>query len=230
MKKVFEKLNPFNKKKKRRMIFVGPPGAGKGSQAKILSEMLLIPHISTGDMFRMHLKNQTPLGTLAKSYTDQGLLVPDSVTNEMVKERFNELDVKNGFILDGYPRNPAQADYLSKLLKELDWSLDVVLNITSPDDVIIERITGRRTCPVCGSIYHIKNHLPKRDGICDKDGATLVQRKDDTEQTVKKRLSVYNEETYPLIAYYKATGLLIDINGDRDLKPITKDILKILGA
>ncbi len=230
MKKVFEKLNPFKKKKKSRMIFVGPPGAGKGSQAKILSEMLAIPHISTGDMFRMHLKNQTPLGILAKSYTDQGLLVPDSVTNDMVKVRFTEKDVKNGFILDGYPRNPAQADYLAWLLKALDWSLDVVVNITSPDDVIIERITGRRTCPVCGSIYHIRNHPPKVEGLCDKDGAALVQRKDDTETTVRKRLSVYNEETYPLIAYYKATGLLIDIDGDRELKPIAEDILKILGA
>ena len=215
---------------KTRMIFVGPPGAGKGSQAKILSETLNLPHISTGDMFRMHFKNETPLGLLAKSYTDKGILVPDSVTNDMVKERFKDDDVKNGFILDGYPRNPSQADYLKELLSDLGWSLDVVLNVTSPDDIIIDRITGRRTCPVCGSIYHIKNQPSKVEGICDKDGATLVQRKDDTEETVVKRLKVYHEETYPLIAYYKSAGLLVDINGNRDLKPITNDILEILGA
>lgn len=215
---------------KTRMIFVGPPGAGKGSQAKILSEVLNIPHISTGDMFRMHFKNETPLGLLAKSYTDQGILVPDSVTNDMVRDRFMQDDVKKGFILDGYPRNPSQADYLNELLSELGWSLDVVVNVTSPDEIIIDRITGRRTCPVCGSIYHITNQPPKVEGICDKDGATLVQRKDDTKETVVKRLSVYHEETYPLIAYYKSAGLLVDINGNRDLKPITNDILEILGA
>lgn len=215
---------------KTRMIFVGPPGAGKGSQAKILSETLNIPHISTGDMFRMHFKNETPLGLLAKSYTDQGILVPDSVTNDMVRDRFMQEDVKKGFILDGYPRNPLQADYLNELLSELGWSLDVVVNVTSPDEIIIDRITGRRTCPVCGSIYHIHNQPSKVEGICDKDGATLVQRKDDTKETVVKRLAVYHEETYPLIAYYKSAGLLVDINGNRDLKPITNDILEILGA
>ena len=215
---------------KKRMIFVGPPGAGKGSQAKILSEALNIPHISTGDMFRMHLKNQTPLGLLAKSYTDQGLLVPDSVTNDMVKERLNQDDVKNGFILDGYPRNPNQAEYLDQLLGSLNWQIDVVLNVTSEDDIIIKRITGRRTCPVCGAIYHVDNHPPKVEGICDNDGSPLVQRKDDTEETVKRRLSVYNEETFPLIAYYQNKGLLIDVDGNRELSSITKDILEILGA
>lgn len=213
---------------KRRMIFVGPPGAGKGSQAKILANKLNIPHISTGDMFRMHLKSQTPLGILAKSYTDQGLLVPDDVTNDMVKVRLNESDVKDGFILDGYPRNPYQAIYLDQLVKDLGWAIDVVLNVTSEDEVIIDRITGRRTCPVCGSIYHITNYPPKVEGICDKDGATLVQRKDDSRETIVKRLEVYNNETFPLIAYYKSKGLLIDVDGNRDLDPITKDILEIL--
>lgn len=213
---------------KRRMIFVGPPGAGKGSQAKILANKLNIPHISTGDMFRMHLKSQTPLGILAKSYTDQGLLVPDDVTNDMVKVRLNESDVHDGFILDGYPRNPDQAQYLDQLVKDLGWAIDVVINVTSEDEVIIDRITGRRTCPVCGSIYHITNYPPKVEGICDKDGATLVQRKDDSRETIEKRLEVYNNETFPLIAYYKSKGLLIDVDGNRDLEPVTKDILEIL--
>lgn len=213
---------------KTRMIFVGPPGAGKGSQAKILSEELNIPHISTGDMFRKHLKEQTPLGLMAKNYTDKGLLVPDDVTNEMVKDRLSQEDVLNGFILDGYPRNPYQANYLDELLSKSHLKIDVVLNVTSSDEVIIKRITGRRTCPVCGAIYHIDNFPPKQEGICDNDGEKLIQRKDDLKETIVKRLDVYNKETFPLIHYYKEKGLLIDIDGNRDLKAITMDVLKIL--
>lgn len=212
------------------MIFVGPPGAGKGSQAKILSEKLNVPHISTGDMFRAHLKNDTKLGLLAKQYINQGLLVPDDVTNDMVKERFNEKDVQNGFILDGYPRNPLQAQFLDTLLKEHGMSLDIIINITSDDDIIIKRITGRRSCPTCGAIYHIENNPPKVFGICDKDQTPLVQRKDDTEETVVKRLKVYYEETFPLIEYYKNKGLLVDIDGNGEILEITEKILEILGA
>jgi len=215
---------------KTRMIFVGPPGAGKGSQAKILSEKLNVPHISTGDMFRAHLKNDTKLGLLAKQYINQGLLVPDDVTNDMVKERFNEKDVQNGFILDGYPRNPLQAQFLDTLLKEHGMSLDIIINITSDDDIIIKRITGRRSCPTCGAIYHIENNPPKVFGICDKDQTPLVQRKDDTEETVVKRLKVYYEETFPLIEYYKNKGLLVDIDGNGEILEITEKILEILGA
>lgn len=212
------------------MIFVGPPGAGKGSQAKILSEKLNVPHISTGDMFRAHLKNDTKLGLLAKQYINKGLLVPDDVTNDMVKERFNEKDVQNGFILDGYPRNPLQAQFLDTLLKEHGMSLDIIINITSDDDIIIKRITGRRSCPTCGAIYHIENNPPKVFGICDKDQTPLVQRKDDTEETVVKRLKVYYEETFPLIEYYKNKGLLVDIDGNGEILEITEKILEILGA
>jgi adenylate kinase len=215
---------------KTRMIFVGPPGAGKGSQAKILSKKLNVPHISTGDMFRAHLKNDTKLGLLAKQYINQGLLVPDDVTNDMVKERFNEKDVQNGFILDGYPRNPLQAQFLDTLLKEHGMSLDIIINITSDDDIIIKRITGRRSCPTCGAIYHIENNPPKVFGICDKDQTPLVQRKDDTEETVVKRLKVYYEETFPLIEYYKNKGLLVDIDGNGEILEITEKILEILGA
>lgn len=213
---------------KTRMIFVGPPGAGKGSQAKIISEALNIPHISTGDMFRTHIKGQTPLGLEAKKYTDQGLLVPDDITNQMVKDRLSKKDVENGFIFDGYPRTPEQATFLDDLLIVSNQKIDVVLNISSLDDVIIKRITGRRTCPVCGAIYHVDNYPPKVDGICDNDGATLIQRKDDQKETIIKRLSVYKEETFPLIKYYANKNLLVDVDGNRKLEAITKDILEIL--
>lgn len=213
---------------KTRMIFVGPPGAGKGSQAKIISQTLNIPHISTGDMFRTHIKGSTPLGLEAKKYTDQGLLVPDDVTNQMVKDRLSQKDVEKGFIFDGYPRTPDQAIFLDNLLMVTNQKLDVVLNISSSDEVIVKRITGRRTCPVCGAIYHVDNFPPKVAGICDNDGATLVQRKDDQKETIMRRLSVYKEETFPLIKYYAHKNLLMDVDGNQPLEVITKHVLEIL--
>ena len=213
---------------KTRMIFVGPPGAGKGSQAKIISQTLNIPHISTGDMFRTHIKGSTPLGLEAKKYTDQGLLVPDDVTNQMVKDRLSQKDVEKGFIFDGYPRTPDQAIFLDNLLTVTNQKLDVVLNISSSDEVIVKRITGRRTCPVCGAIYHVDNFPPKVAGICDNDGATLVQRKDDQKETIIRRLSVYKEETFPLIKYYAHKNLLMDVDGNQPLEVITKHVLEIL--
>nr|WP_247643011.1 adenylate kinase [Acholeplasma laidlawii] len=210
------------------MIFVGPPGAGKGSQAKIISQTLNIPHISTGDMFRTHIKGSTPLGLEAKKYTDQGLLVPDDVTNQMVKDRLSQKDVEKGFIFDGYPRTPDQAIFLDNLLMVTNQKLDVVLNISSSDEVIVKRITGRRTCPVCGAIYHVDNYPPKVAGICDNDGATLVQRKDDQKETIIRRLSVYKEETFPLIKYYAHKNLLMDVDGNQPLEVITKHVLEIL--
>lgn len=213
---------------KTRMIFVGPPGAGKGSQAKIISQTLNIPHISTGDMFRTHIKGSTPLGLEAKKYTDQGLLVPDDVTNQMVKDRLSQKDVEKGFIFDGYPRTPDQAIFLDNLLTVTNRKLDVVLNISSSDEVIVKRITGRRTCPVCGAIYHVDNYPPKVAGICDNDGATLVQRKDDQKETIIRRLSVYKEETFPLIKYYANKNLLMDVDGNQSLEMITKHVLEIL--
>lgn len=213
---------------KTRMIFVGPPGAGKGSQAKIISQTLNIPHISTGDMFRTHIKGSTPLGLEAKKYTDQGLLVPDDVTNQMVKDRLSQKDVEKGFIFDGYPRTPDQAIFLDNLLMVTNQKLDVVLNISSSDEVIVKRITGRRTCPVCGAIYHVDNYPPKVAGICDNDGATLVQRKDDQKETIIRRLSVYKEETFPLIKYYANKNLLMDVDGNQPLEVITKHVLEIL--
>lgn len=213
---------------KTRMIFVGPPGAGKGSQAKIISQTLNIPHISTGDMFRTHIKGSTPLGLEAKKYTDQGLLVPDDATNQMVKDRLSQKDVEKGFIFDGYPRTPDQAIFLDNLLMVTNQKLDVVLNISSSDEVIVKRITGRRTCPVCGAIYHVDNYPPKVAGICDNDGATLVQRKDDQKETIIRRLSVYKEETFPLIKYYVHKNLLMDVDGNQPLEVITKHVLEIL--
>lgn len=213
---------------KTRMIFVGPPGAGKGSQAKIISQTLNIPHISTGDMFRTHIKGSTPLGLEAKKYTDQGLLVPDDVTNQMVKDRLSQKDVEKGFIFDGYPRTPDQAIFLDNLLTVTNQKLDVVLNISSSDEVIVKRITGRRSCPVCGAIYHVDNYPPKVAGICDNDGATLVQRKDDQKETIIRRLSVYKEETFPLIKYYANKNLLMDVDGNQPLEMITKHVLEIL--
>ncbi|MBG0762871.1 adenylate kinase [Acholeplasma laidlawii] len=213
---------------KTRMIFVGPPGAGKGSQAKIISQTLNIPHISTGDMFRTHIKGSTPLGLEAKKYTDQGLLVPDDVTNQMVKDRLSQKDVEKGFIFDGYPRTPDQAIFLDNLLTVTNQKLDIVLNISSSDEVIVKRITGRRTCPVCGAIYHVDNYPPKVAGICDNDGATLVQRKDDQKETIIRRLSVYKEETFPLIKYYANKNLLMDVDGNQPLEMITKHVLEIL--
>lgn len=213
---------------KTRMIFVGPPGAGKGSQAKIISQTLNIPHISTGDMFRTHIKGSTPLGLEAKKYTDQGLLVPDDVTNQMVKDRLSQKDVEKGFIFDGYPRTPDQAIFLDNLLMVTNQKLDVVLNISSSDEVIVKRITGRRSCPVCGAIYHVDNYPPKVAGICDNDGATLVQRKDDQKETIIRRLSVYKEETFPLIKYYAHKNLLMDVDGNQPLEVITKHVLEIL--
>lgn len=213
---------------KTRMIFVGPPGAGKGSQAKIISQTLNIPHISTGDMLRTHIKGSTPLGLEVKKYTDQGLLVPDDVTNQMVKDRLSQKDVEKGFIFDGYPRTPDQAIFLDNLLMVTNQKLDVVLNISSSDEVIVKRITGRRTCPVCGAIYHVDNYPPKVAGICDNDGATLVQRKDDQKETIIRRLSVYKEETFPLIKYYVHKNLLMDVDGNQPLEVITKHVLEIL--
>ena len=211
------------------LILVGPPGVGKGSQAKILAKKLNIPHISTGDMFRMHFKHDTDLGRLAKSFTEKGLLVPDEVTNQMVVDRLREADVKNGFILDGYPRNISQAQFLDQLLKTKDWKIDWVVNITALEKVLVRRITGRRVCPVCETIYHLDTHPPQVAGICDKDGHQIIQRTDDTEEIVKDRLHIYETETFPLISYYQAHGIIIDINGDKLINQVTLDILKVLG-
>lgn len=211
------------------LILVGPPGVGKGSQAKRLSNILNVPHISTGDMFRKHFAELTPLGKKAKEFVDKGLLVPDDVTNQMVVERLCENDCQNGFILDGYPRNLAQADFLNKLLEEKNVSIDYVIDIECENEVLVKRLTGRRVCTNCGAVYHIDNNPPKVEGICDVCGSPLVHRKDDEEGTVRKRLEIYHEETFPLINYYTNKKLLLEINGNQTIEAVTEDILKGLG-
>ena len=212
-----------------KIILMGPPGVGKGSQAVLLAKKLNIPHISTGDMFRKHFKENTPLGILAKSYVNKGQLVPDSVTNDMVKERLNEEDCKNGFLLDGYPRNVDQCKFLDKILQEKQIKITAAIDIAANDEILIKRITGRRVCPKCGAVYHVDHNKPKKDDLCDLDDQTLIQRQDDQKETVENRLRVYTQETFPIINYYEKQGLVSKINGDQPIDTVTKQILKILG-
>ena len=212
-----------------RLLIMGAPGAGKGTQAVFIKNAYNIPHISTGDMFRNAIKNATPLGVMAKSYIDKGLLVPDSVTIGLVKERLSEADCIGGFILDGFPRNLFQAEELDKILAELGVKLDACLNIDVDQKVLTDRIVGRRVCPKCGASFHIENLKPKVEGICDYCGAELIQRKDDTLETVTPRLEVYNTSTAPLLDYYKKKGILKCVDGEGEVEQIFANILKALG-
>lgn len=211
-----------------RLVILGPPGAGKGTQADFIVENYKTPHISTGDIFRENIKTGTELGKKAKSYMDKGLLVPDELVIEIVKDRLTKEDVKEGFLLDGFPRTVAQAVALDAFLEERGESLDSVLNIDVDTDILVERAVGRRVCKTCGASYHIKYNPPKEDGVCDKDQGPLIQRDDDTEATVKTRIKVYFEQTAPLIDYYKAQGLLDNIDGKEDIDTIRKEIVEVL--
>ncbi len=206
-----------------------PPGAGKGTQAEKLTEILNIPHISTGDMFRKAIKDQTDLGKQAKSFMDKGELVPDEVTVGIVKDRITEKDCGNGFLLDGFPRTVVQADALAKMLEDLGIKLDSVINVEVPYEELIGRLTGRRICRSCGATYHMIFNPPKDEGVCDKCGGELYQRDDDTEETAKNRLLVYEKQTAPLLEYYNNTGLLVNINGNQSMEEVLADILKVLG-
>lgn len=212
-----------------RLVILGAPGAGKGTQAVILSEKLKIPHISTGDIFRSNIKNGTPLGKLAKQYIDNGDLVPDEVTIGIVKDRLQQDDCINGFILDGFPRTIHQAESLDKILTEMQTALDYVLDICVEDEVIIKRLSGRRMCPECNMNYHVNSDEPARTGICGRCGAKLVQREDDREETVINRLQTYHDQTEPLIGYYKAKGNLLEVSGQYRIADTTADINKVLG-
>jgi adenylate kinase len=203
---------------------MGPPGAGKGTQAEKLVDLYQIPHISTGDMFRKAQKDGTELGLKAKSYMDQGQLVPDEVTVGIVKERLAEADCKKGFLLDGFPRTVQQADALDTILAELDMALDCVVNIEVDKAFLVDRLTGRRVCRTCGATYHIANKAPKVEGVCDKCGGELYQRGDDTIETVSNRLDVYAAQTAPLIDYYKSKGIMSSIDGSKSMEDVLADI------
>jgi adenylate kinase len=193
------------------LILLGPPGAGKGTQAKLLSHAYQVPHISTGDMFRDHKARGTALGQQVRAIMDAGGLVTDDITNAMVAERLSRPDVGRGFILDGYPRTVPQADYLDTLLGSLGRKIRRVLSFEVPEDTLIDRISGRRSCPACGATYHVSQQPPKREGVCDKDGSPLVQRADDSAENVKKRMAEYAEKTEPLKRYYRDRGLLATV-------------------
>ncbi|NPA26825.1 MAG: adenylate kinase [Chloroflexi bacterium] len=202
------------------IVLLGPPGAGKGTQAKRLAEALGLPHISTGDIFREHLKKQTPLGRLAQQYMDRGALVPDEVTIEMVRERLSRDDARRGAILDGFPRTLAQAEAFAAMLAERGARL-IVPYIRVPEEVLVERLSGRWICRAHGHIFHEKYNPPKQPGVCDYDGSELYQREDDKPETIQHRIRVYEEETAPLIEYYRNQGVLVEIDGNRPMDEVT---------
>lgn len=208
------------------VILLGAPGAGKGTQAVRLSAELNIPHISSGDIFREHLKKQTELGKLAQTYMDQGHLVPDDVTIGMIEERLSRPDCSNGAILDGFPRNPFQADTLLAFLPQIGGQISMAAYINVPAEILIDRLGGRWSCPACGRVYHAVNNPPRQPGVCDDDGTALVQRADDQPETVKKRIQVYMEQTSPLIEYFANHGVLVEVDGSQDINSVTAQLLE----
>lgn len=211
-----------------RIVLLGPPGVGKGTQASNIVNKYSIPHISTGDILRENIKNNTELGITAKSYMDKGHLVPDDLVVSIMKNRLLEDDCKDGFLLDGFPRTVEQAVSLDEALKDMNILLSKVINIKADDEVLIERITGRRVCKSCGATYHVIHNPSKEDGICDLDGAELLQRDDDSVDTVKTRLEVYKEQTAPLIDYYRAQGVLLDVEGTNSIDQVFETIVNSL--
>ncbi len=211
-----------------RLILLGPPGAGKGTQASAIVEKFNIPHISTGDIFRANIKEKTELGKKVEEYMNKGLLVPDELVVSIVKDRLTKDDCKKGFLLDGFPRTVVQAEALDEELKNMSLKIDKVINIEANKEVLIERIIGRRICKDCGATYHVKFSPPKQEGICDKCGGELYQREDDKIETVVKRIEVYAEQTKPLIDYYAEKGLLLNVDGTKDKEEVFKDIVRAL--
>jgi adenylate kinase len=212
-----------------KIIMLGAPGAGKGTQAQMICDKYNIPHISTGDLFRSNIKNGTELGKKAKEYMDKGQLVPDELTVELLLDRVAKEDCKDGYVLDGFPRTIPQADVLDKELTKLSDKIDFAINVEVPDENIVRRMSGRRACLKCGATYHIEHIPPKQEGICDRCGSELVQRDDDKPETVQNRLSVYHEQTQPLIEYYNGKNILKTVDGTKDMNDVFEDIVKILG-
>ena len=213
-----------------KIIMLGAPGAGKGTQAKKIAEKCGIPHISTGDIFRANIKNGTELGKKAKTYMDQGLLVPDELVCDLVVDRIQQDDCKKGYILDGFPRTIPQAESLDKALQAIGEKMDYAIDVEVPDENIVKRMGGRRACVGCGATYHLVYAPTKKEGICDACGGELILRDDDKPETVKKRLGVYHEQTQPLIDYYKNQGILREVDGSVEMEDVFKEILNILGV
>ena len=213
-----------------KIIMLGAPGAGKGTQAKKIADRYQIPHISTGDIFRANLTEGTALGRKAKSYMDQGLLVPDELTLELIMDRFQNPDCANGYVLDGFPRTIPQAEALTAALEKNGDSIDYAINVEVPDENIITRMSGRRACLACGATYHVVYAPTKEEGVCDRCGEKLVLRDDDKPETVKKRLDVYHSQTQPLIDYYTKQGKLAEVDGTQSVDAVFDAIVKILGA
>ena len=213
-----------------KIIMLGAPGAGKGTQAKMIAEKYGIPHVSTGDIFRANIKNGTELGQEAKKYMDQGLLVPDELTVKILLDRVAQPDCEKGYVLDGFPRTIPQAQVLDKALSELGDSIDYAINVDVPDENIVKRMSGRRACVTCGATYHIEHVPPKKEGICDKCGAELILRDDDKPETVLNRLKVYHDQTQPLIDFYSAKNVLKTVDGTVDMQDVFGAIVAILEA
>ena len=213
-----------------KIIMLGAPGAGKGTQAKKIADKYQIPHISTGDIFRANIKEGTELGKKAKSYMDQGLLVPDELTLELIMDRFQNPDCANGYVLDGFPRTIPQAEALTAALEKNGETIDYAINVEGPDENIVARMSGRRACLACGATYHVVYAPTKEEGICDRCGEKLVLRDDDKPETVKKRLDVYHSQTQPLIDYYTKQGKLVEVDGTQNVDAVFDAIVKILGA
>ncbi|MFR8034400.1 MAG: adenylate kinase [Lachnospiraceae bacterium] len=212
-----------------KIIMLGAPGAGKGTQAKQIAEKYRIPHISTGDIFRANIKNGTELGKEAKKYMDQGMLVPDELTTNLLVDRIKNADCANGYVLDGFPRTIPQAECLDQALEDLQEKIDFAINVEVPDENIIRRMSGRRACLSCGATYHIQYNPPKTENTCDVCGGQLVLRDDDKAETVKKRLDVYHAQTQPLIDYYTKKQVLVQVDGTQDINKVFEDIVAILG-
>lgn len=212
-----------------RAVLLGPPGAGKGTQAVRLVEKYEIPHISTGDIFRKNIKEGTELGKKAQEYMNAGALVPDELVVDLVKDRLQQDDCKNGFLLDGFPRTILQAEKLDEFLSESNLKMDIVINLKVEKEALIKRLTGRRVCKDCGASYHIVNIPPKKEGVCDICGGELIQRKDDNIETVENRINVYEEQTAPLIGYYKEAGSLVDFDGEASLDEVFDAIVQAIG-